>query len=169
MRKEDRECHRLCEIQALVFESSSVMAKTSSEVFFRRFMNSKIAKEIDTGAFLEDTKTLKDVFYEIEQQYGESSYGSVIYHKDVMYWAGYLYRHLCYCYEISSKRAYKLLPLKYVASSYEAYHALDISNAIERLLEEKNISLKQEDINQKALVILKRIKEEKRLLNTTKL
>lgn len=160
MRKEDRECHRLCEIQARVFEHSSVALNSSSEIFFRRFMNSNIAKEFDSRAFLEGNKTLHDVYDDINEQYGESSYGSIIYNRDVMYWCGYVYRHFCYCYEVSSKRAYKLLPLKYVASTYEAYHTLSVSQAVERLLEAKSISFKEEDINKKGLMILRRIRSE---------
>ena len=162
MRQEDRECRRLCDIQANLFERSITSLDTSSEIFVRRFMNSSIAKELDSGAFLDDTKTIEDIFNSLDEQYGKSSYGSVKYHREVMYWSGYLYRHFCYCYEISSKQAYKFLPFKYVASTYEAYHTLDVSKAVERLLESRNISFDPDEMNRRGVAILRRIRMQTR-------
>ena len=103
MRQEDRECRRLCDIQANLFERSITSLDTSSEIFVRRFMNSNIAKELDSGAFLDDTKTIEDIFNSLDEQYGKSSYGSVKYHREVMYWSGYLYRYFCYCLALQNK------------------------------------------------------------------
>lgn len=158
MKPANRECRRLSEIQAKVFEKSVSSLDMSSKMFVKRFMNSDVAKEFDSGAFLDGTKTIDDVFASIEEQYGKSSFGSVKYHREVMFWSGYLYRHFCYCYEISSKQAYKMLPFDYVARTYEPYHTLDILQAIERLLEAKNISFDEEEINKKGLTILRRIR-----------
>jgi RimJ/RimL family protein N-acetyltransferase len=75
-----------------------------------------------------------------------------------MYWVGYLYRYFCYTYDVSSKQAYKYLPLKYVASTFISYHSLDVSQAIERLLEAKKISFKEEDILRRGVDILRVIR-----------
>jgi hypothetical protein len=158
MRKEDRDCHIICRYQAKLFEQSVTRLDMSSPVFVRRFMYSEIVEDFDCLAFLDGSLSLEGVFEYLEDEYGPSDYGSVKYHKDVMYWIGYLYRYFSYCYEITSKRAYKLLPLKYVAESYEAYHTLDIKNAIERLLESKNISFDPVILNKKALDIMRKIK-----------
>lgn len=155
MNKQGRE---LCEIQAKLFEQSISKLEMSSEVFVRRYMNSKIVKELDSLAFLEDTKTIEDIFDSLDEQYGPSTYGSVKYHRDIMYWCGYLYRYFSYCYEISSKQAYKILPLKYVAGTYLSYHTLDISQAINRLLETKNLNYDEAQMNKNGVSILKRIK-----------
>lgn len=159
MKKIDREGLRLCDIQAELFQESIEEVDMSSEIFVRRFMNSKIACELDNLSFLDDSKTIKDIFNCLDEQYGKSNYGSVKYHQEIMYWSGYLYRYFVYTYEISSKQAYKYLPLKYVASSYLPYHTLDVSLAIERLLEAKNISFNEEDINKKGLSILRKIRK----------
>ena len=159
MRELDRDGRRLCIIQAELFEQSIKKLKMSSEVFVRRFMNSNIVCELDNSSFLEDSKTIDDIFDSLNKQYGELNYGSVKYHRDVMYWAGYLYRQFSYTYKISSKQAYKMLPLKYVASTFEPYHTLDISQAIERLLESKNISFNDEDMVKKGVVILRNIRK----------
>ena len=46
----------LCKIQAELFEKSSQFLKTSSLIFIRRFMNSKIAYELDNKDFLNNSK-----------------------------------------------------------------------------------------------------------------
>lgn len=159
MKAFDQEAKRLCDFQAELFEKSVTSLEMSSEIFVRRYMNSRIVRELDTGSFLEGNISISDIYEEIDKQYGPSSYGSRKYHRDVMFWTGYLYREFCYCYEISSKQAYKLLPFKYVASSYEPYHTLDVIQAIERLLEAKEISFSEEEINRKGVAILKSIRK----------
>ena len=52
MIKIDRDGKRLCDIQAELFEKSVSTQDMSSEVFVRRFMNSKIATELDSKAFI---------------------------------------------------------------------------------------------------------------------
>ena len=116
MKELDRECKRLADIQAELFELSVKKLEMSSEVFVRRYMNSKIVKELDDYSFLDDSKTIEDIFIELDSQYGKTKYGSIKYNHNSMYWAGYLYRCFSYTYEISSKQAYKLLPLKEVIS-----------------------------------------------------
>ena len=142
-------------MQAELFERSVDKVNTSSEVFVRRFMNSNVAREFDSGAILDDTKSIQAIFCEIEEEYGESDYGSIKYNKDVMYWCGYLYRYFSYLYELSSKQAYKYLPLKYVSSTYEAYHTLDVKQAIDRLLEAKGIDLSKVALIRKGVQYLK--------------
>lgn len=161
MRTMDKQGLELCEIQAKLFEQSVTKLEMSSEVFARRYMNSKAARELDSLAFLEDTKTIDDIFDSLNEQYGRSTYGSTKYHRDVMYWCGYLYRYYSYCYDVSSKQAYKMLPLKYVASTYASYHALDIAQAIERLLETKNIVFDEDAITKEGITILRRIRAQR--------
>lgn len=158
MKAVDRDCKRLCDIQAELFERSVTQLNMSSEIFVRRFMNSKIANELDNESFLDDSKTIEDIFNELVDQYGKLNYGSKKYDRNAMYWTGYLYRCFAYTYELSSKQVYKLLPLKEVISSFEAYHTLDVEHAIERLLEAKNISFKEEDMITRGISILKKIR-----------
>lgn len=73
MRKIDKDGLLLCELQAKTFETSIDMTVTSSEVFIRRFMNSRIAKIIDSGAVLQTNLQSKDILDRIEEQYGTSS------------------------------------------------------------------------------------------------
>lgn len=163
MRKMDREGRRLCEIQAELFEKSILQDSSSSKLFVQRFMNSNVAIEFDSGAFLDDSKTIEDVFEELQKEYHYKTYGSIKYHRDVMYWVGYLYRYFCYCYQISSSRAYKYLPFQFVAGSYASYHTLDVAQAIERLLEERDISFEEEALIKKGVIILRKIRNESRV------
>ena len=155
MRKPDNDCRLLAQIQAEIFEESVEKANCGSELFVKRFMFSKVASEFDSVAFLDGTATKDDAFDSIEKEYGKSDYGSKKYNREVMYWVGYLYRYLCYCYEITSYQAYKFLPLKYVASAYESYHTLDILATIERLQESKGIDLTPEGFYKRAYKIYK--------------
>lgn len=65
--------------------------------------------------------------------------------------------NMCY-YEVSSKQAYKMLSLKYVASTYKSFHTLDISQSIKRLLKTKKLNLDETEMNKKRVIILKRIR-----------
>lgn len=158
MKSMDSDCKRLCEIQANLFEQSVSKLDMSSAIFVRRFMNSSVARELDSKAFLDDTKTINDVFNDLDKEYGKTTYGSFKYHKDVMYWVGYLYRCFSYVYELSSSQAYKMLPFNDVATSFNPYHTLDILQAIERLLEEKNISFNENELLKKGVSMLKEIR-----------
>lgn len=159
MRSIDRDGKLLCGIQGQLFEQSVDKLNMSSKIFVRRFMNSNVATQLDQLSFLDDTKDLRDIFYELDEQYGKTNYGSVKYNKNAMYWAGYLYRYFVYTYEITSKLAYKLLPLGEVISSFEPYHTLDVSEAIYRLLEAKNLTFDEDKKEERYLAIMRSVRE----------
>jgi hypothetical protein len=54
MRKFDKDGLILCEMQGQVFEMSIETTSTSSEIFIRRFMQSIIAKSLDSGDILQN-------------------------------------------------------------------------------------------------------------------
>lgn len=148
----------LCEIQAELFEESVEKAGCSSEIFIRRFMNSHVVTELDSTAFLDDVKTKDNIFKEIIQEYGESSYGSNKFNKDSLYWIGYIYRYFSYTYELSSKRVYKIVKPKELNDLYLPYHTFDPKFAIERILEEKNISFDPEAVFKRNYEIYKSVR-----------
>lgn len=51
----------LCELQAAAFENSIDKMDSSSEIFIRRFMRSKIAKNLDNESVLECNIQAKDI------------------------------------------------------------------------------------------------------------
>ena len=147
----------LCDMQSELFENS-INLDCSSEIFIRRFMNSNIVKKFDSTQLLDDTLTLNDIFEELTNEYGDSSYGSVKYSKNELYWIGHLYRYFCYTYEMSSKQVYKIIKPKELRSLFLAYHTFDTKQAIERILESKNIIL-DKDYTKAGLQILRKIRK----------
>lgn len=158
MKEIDKDGLLLCDIQAEVFEESSQRLNISSEMFMRRFMNSNIATEFDSLAFLDGTKTKDNIFEELEEEYGNSSYGTNKFNKNSLYWIGYIYRYFSYTYELTSKQVYKIIKPKELNDVYLPYHTLDPKNAIERLLEEKDISLESNDLFKRNYEIFKKIR-----------
>lgn len=155
MRKIDHDGLLLCKIQGTIFEDSLKKTNTSSEIFIRRFMLSDIAKQFDSKAYLDGTLTKDEVFELIKEEYGESNYGKNKYNSEALYWIGYLYRYFSYTYELTSKQVYRYVKPKELNGLYLAYHTLDCAQAIERILEAKNISFDIDEQNKRLLQIIK--------------
>ena len=134
MRKMDKDGLLLCDLQGNAFELSIQLTATSSEIFMRRFMNSKVAKMMDNESILQMNIQPKDVIKRVEEEYKESKYGSVKYTKNEMYWIGYLYRY------------------------FSPYHTLSPEQAIERILEARGMILNLEDEINRQFEIYKRIR-----------
>ncbi|MDD6570856.1 MAG: hypothetical protein PUF12_00575 [Thermoflexaceae bacterium] len=139
MKKIDKDGLLLCELQAKAFEMSAESTEVSSEIFIRRFMNSQISKSLDNGVILQTNIQAKDLLERVEEQYGESQYGSKKYTQNELYWIGYIYRYFSYTYDMSSVQVYKIVKPKELRGLFLAYHTLDPSQAIERILEAKNL------------------------------
>ena len=148
MRKFDKDGLILCEMQGQVFE-----------IFIRRFMQSIIAKSLDSGDILQTNIQPKDIFERIVEQYGESKYGSVKYSPNEMYWIGYMYRYFSYTYEKSSSQVYKIIKPKELRELFFAYHTMDPSQAIERILEAKGYPINEEEELKRQYEIFRRIRK----------
>ncbi len=157
----DRDGLILCEIQAKAFESSADRAACSSDIFVRRFMNSDISKILDNGAILDTNIQHEDILAMIEEQYGPTSYGKVKYTHNELYWMGYVYRYLAYTYSLSSLQAYKIVKPKELRDLFLPYHTLDPAQAVERILEAKNLLLDEEAELMRQYEIFRRIRNEK--------
>lgn len=162
MKKIDKDGLLLCDLQARAFSRAVDETDVSSEIFMRRFMNSKIAKDMDNEAILQTNIYEKDILDMVEEQYGESKYGSVKYTHNEMFWIGYLYRYFCYTRELSSTQVYKIVKPKELRGLFLAYHTLDPSQAIERILEAKGLLYDEEAELKRQYEIYKRIRSEKR-------
>lgn len=155
MKKIDKDGLALCNLQGGVFSFSLENTLCSSEIFMRRFMTSNISKEFDSLAILDDSLTIEGIIQKINEEFGETNYGTVKYEKEVMFWIGYIYRYFAYTYDLSSKYIYKLIKPKELNELYYVYHTFDPAVAIERILEEKNISFNLEDQNKRLLKMLR--------------
>ena len=89
MKKLNKDELLLCELQATAFENSIDKMASSSGIFIRRFMKSKIAKSLDNESVLESNIQAKDILQMIDEEYGVSNYGTVKYTHNEMYWIAY--------------------------------------------------------------------------------
>ena len=161
MKKIDKDGFILCELQAKTFEMSFEMCLTSSEIFIRRFMNSQIAKSLDSRDILQMNVQPKDILDRIEEQYGASEYGSVKYTANELYWIGYIYRYFSYTYDMSSVQVYKIVKPKELRELFLPYHTLDPAQAIERILEAKKFPLDKEEELKRQFEIFRKIRNGK--------
>lgn len=162
MKKIDRDGLLLCEIQATVFEKSIEKEDCSSSIFVRRFMNSGICEKMDGEYFLEENYSVAKVLEEINEEYGESTYGKTKFSKEELYWMGYIYRYFAYIYKLSSKKIYKIINATELRELYYPYHTLDPQKAIERIMEAKDYVILEtpEEITRKGVEILRRLRNE---------
>ena len=162
MRKIDSLGLKLCSFQAQLFEESLNKCECSSRIFTRRFLNSELAKRMDNDGFLFESLTISDAIDEINQQYGESTYGKEKYTAEEMYWIGYIYRYWSYCHEQTSRLIYKIVKPEQMNKMYFPYHSLDPCQAIERILEETGMeAVNEADDISRGVEILRKIKSKK--------
>lgn len=156
MREIDDYGLRVCRYQGNLFQESLNYTECSSPIFLRRFMYSDVAARMDTDGFLFESLGIQDAIDEVQNQFGESDYGSIKYSKNELYWMGYLYRYWAYTRECSSKSIFKIIKPGNLKELYFPYHSLDPSQAIERIMESKGIS--EEDMIRKGVEILRKIR-----------
>lgn len=163
MRVIDRDGLILCEIQAKVFEQSIEREECSSSIFTRRYMNSKICAKMDKLYFLNEAYSMGQIFDEVNEEYGVSTYGKTKFSKNEMYWMGYIYRYFAYIYDWDSSRIYKTINATELRKLYFAYHTLDPKQAIDRILEAKGIKAEEteEEIIKRGVEILRRLRNNK--------
>ena len=160
MRKISNDGLLLCKLQAETFEKSIDKMDTSSEIFIRRFMKSEIAKRFDNESVLESNIQANDILELINEEYGISNYGSVKYTRNEIYWIGYIYRYFASTYEMSSAQVYKIVKPKELRGLFLPYHTMDPAQAIERILEAKNMIVDEEAELRRQYEIFKRIRKE---------
>lgn len=156
MERIDQDGLLICELQARTFELSASAVSASSEVFIRRFMNSNTVKLLDNRTVLNTILQPNDLIRMIEEQYGVSTYGSVKYSTEELYWIGYIYRYFAYTKQKSSLQVYKIIKPKELRGLYLSYHTLDPAFAIDRILEAKHLPLSEAEEQQRQLEILKK-------------
>ena len=146
---------KLCQIQGKIFEESTQKVQCSSLIFIRRFMQSSLATKFDDYSFLVIALDINDCFYEIENEYGFSSYGKIKYSKNEMFWIGYIYRALSIIYKLSSKKVFSLFNAKEIVKYYNIFHTFDIEQAAEKMMESINYNVL--DIEEASYRILKKL------------
>lgn len=154
MKKLDFNERKLCQIQGKIFEESLNKVECSSLIFIRRFMKSELSTLFDNYSYLVTSLDINDCFYEIEKEYGKSSYGKIKYSNNEMFWIGYIYRAISIIYKLSSKKVFNLFSAREIVTYYNIYHTFDIEDAAERMME--TINYHEPDLEKDAYNLFKK-------------
>ena len=122
---------KLCDIQGRLFERSTAYA---SEGFIRDFMNSEVAKHLDSPYNKLQWMGEEYLIDELEDEKDLGIDGEK-YSPEVLYWIGYLYRYWACTRGERSKRIYRQAPAKTMKRNYMAFHTFDPDVAIDDLIE----------------------------------
>ena len=128
----------LCKYQSELFEYSIDYLKCSSSYFFKKFMNSNVARRMDKDSFINESIDYPALLDDLKEE-TDLSRGNKKASREVMLWVGYLCRYWSIKFNISSKRIYSIIHLDEFERLYEAYHGLDVEEAIERINEAKDV------------------------------
>ena len=83
---------KLCDIQGRLFELS-LQAGYDSEDFMKRFMRSKVARDLDSEYNRMQWAGEEYLLEEFADECPQTQKDNAQYDREVMYWAGYLYRY----------------------------------------------------------------------------
>ena len=144
MKKIDDTGLLLANYQANLFETSTKELPCSSAYFYKKFAFSKLAKRMDKRSFVMESLDVPGAIEELKKEANyEIGHNKVA--PAIMLWIGYLLRYWAYTYEISTKQIYKYIKLDELCNLYEAYHSLDVEEAINRINEAHNIKYLSDD------------------------
>ena len=124
---------KLCDIQGRLFELF-VDSKYDEESLVKAFMNSEIAKNLDSEYNRMQWAGEEYLLAEIADN-AELTKGGTVYDKEVLYWAGYLYRFWHFATGEDSKDIYRQAPAETMSRNWLIFHTLDPEVAIEDLKE----------------------------------
>ena len=164
MREFDEIGLKLCKMQAEIFKASALKERCSSPIFIRRFMYSQVAQRMDLDGFIFEACDVNQVFEEINEEFGDTSYGKEKYTESELYWIGYIYRYWSYTYQKTSRQIFKTIKPKELRDLYFPYHSLDPAQAIERIMEAKAID--EKDMIAKGVIIMKKIIKQRKHYRT---
>ncbi|MCQ2742951.1 MAG: antitoxin [Bacilli bacterium] len=138
MKKIDDLGYELCKYQASLFEHSGSLSNCSSSYFYKQFMNSELAKRIDSNGFLFESLDIEAALDELKKE-KDLTKGKTKVPLAIMSWIGYMLRYWAYTYEISSKRIFSNIKINELERLYEAYHSLDVEEAVKRISDSKGM------------------------------
>lgn len=130
----DRSLQRsLADMQGKLFELSGNLGY-NSERFIKHFMNSKIARGLDSEFDFMQWAGKEYIMERIQEELPEACVkDGTVFSQETLYWAGYLYRWWHFYTGESSIFIYRQANAKTMNETYLGYHTLDIEMAIDRL------------------------------------
>lgn len=128
---------KMCDVQGRLFELS-VDHKCSSKDFVKAFMNSHVAKALDSKFNHMQWAGEAYLFDELAAQYQDVLWkNGQVYSKDILYWTGYIYRYWHYMTGETSAKIYKTANANVMFRNYLMFHTMDPKMAIESLIDIK--------------------------------
>lgn len=124
---------KICDIQGRLFELSGEHGYDSA-VFIKVFMNSHVAKGLDSKFNFFQWAGEEYLLAELKDT-GKLKEGGTIYHNEALYWSGYLYRYWHYYTGESSKEIYKQAPAETMRRNWLMFHTLAPEAAVDDLKE----------------------------------
>ena len=128
---------QLCSVQGKMFELSA-KKNLSSKEFIDFYMQSKTAAffdlPYDRTQWMGEANLLQDVLDE-KSDFPKGN----IFDSESLFWIGYTYRYWHFFTGQSSKEISQICNAEIMDTIYPAYHTLDFSMAIERILESSNL------------------------------
>jgi len=125
--------NQLCDIQGRLFERSFIMNLDSKD-FIEKFMNSETCRHMDLSY---DRLQWAGEEYIPDYLLNEINIDpkGIVYKKDELYWAGYIYRYWHYLTGESGRRIYSQIKAPIIKNCYLGFHTLDNTLAVENLKE----------------------------------
>ena len=124
---------KMCDIQGRLFELSGAKGYDSAP-FIKAFMTSDVAKGLDSKFNRMQWAGEEYLLAEIADT-AELTKGGTVYDKEVLYWAGYLYRFWHFATGEDSKDIYRQAPAETMSRNWLIFHTLAPEVAIEDLKE----------------------------------
>ena len=124
---------KMCDIQGRLFELSGTKGYDSAP-FIKAFMTSEVAKGLDSKFNRLQWAGEEYLLAELAETADLTTDGNV-YDKEVLYWAGYLYRFWHFNTGEDSKEIYKQAPAETMSRNWLIFHTLAPEVAIEDLKE----------------------------------
>ena len=124
---------KLCDIQGRLFELSGVKGYDSG-TFIKAFMTSEVAKGMDSKFNRMQWAGEEYLLAELAET-GELNQNGNVFHRDVLYWSGYLYRFWHFFTGENSKEIYKQATAETMNRNWLIFHTLAPEVAIEDLKE----------------------------------
>ena len=126
---------KLCDIQGRLFELF-VNSKYDEESLVKAFMNSEIAKNLDSEynrmQWAGEEYLLEELLVTCNNSLANKRKSIS---KDVLFWMGYVYRYWHFYTNEDSNKIYKQAPFETMNINYLMFHTMDVEMAIEDLKE----------------------------------
>ena len=125
---------QLCDIQGRLF-GLALKNDYDCPQFIETFMNSQAAVSLDDTYDRLQWAGEEYILEELEDEAKGLKKAGTIYDREVMYWAGYVYRYWHYYTNETSREIYQIADAKTMNDCWLGFHTLDVELAIEDLKE----------------------------------